>query len=64
MVTYSPRQEPDGRENPMEKVFGIYIRTTPERLWEAITDEGIRSRYQFGSRVSSDWTPGSRVEGA
>ncbi|MDQ1628375.1 MAG: hypothetical protein QOI54_2119 [Actinomycetota bacterium] len=46
----------------MEKVFEIYIRTTPERLWEAITDEGIRSRYQFGSRVSSDWTPGSRVE--
>src|SRR5436189_326460 len=25
-------------ENPMEKVFEIYIRTTPERLWEAITD--------------------------
>src|SRR6202049_1101422 len=24
-------------ENPMEKVFEIYIRTTPGRLWEAIT---------------------------
>jgi hypothetical protein len=25
-------------EQPMEKVFDIYIRSTPERLWEAITD--------------------------
>jgi uncharacterized protein YndB with AHSA1/START domain len=49
-------------ESPMEKVFEIYIRTTPERLWEAITDTEIRSRYNFGSRVSSEWTPGSRVE--
>src|SRR5271168_3187722 len=24
-------------EKPMEKIFEIYIRTTPERLWEAIT---------------------------
>jgi uncharacterized protein YndB with AHSA1/START domain/DNA-binding transcriptional ArsR family regulator len=49
-------------ENPMEKVFEIYIRTTPERLWEAITDTEIRSKYNFGARVTSDWTPGSRVE--
>ncbi|HEY5170880.1 MAG TPA: SRPBCC domain-containing protein [Acidimicrobiia bacterium] len=49
-------------EHPVEKVFEIYIRTTPERLWEAITDGEIRSKYQFGSRVSSDWTPGSRFE--
>src|ERR1700709_1002628 len=25
-------------ESPMEKVFEIYIRTTPELLWNAITD--------------------------
>jgi len=52
----------DRLEQPMEKVFEIYIRTTPERLWEAITDPEIRSKYNFGSRVSSDWTPGSRFE--
>jgi uncharacterized protein YndB with AHSA1/START domain len=46
----------------MEKVFEIYIRTTPEHLWEAITDPEIRSKYNFGARVSSDWTPGSRYE--
>jgi uncharacterized protein YndB with AHSA1/START domain len=44
----------------MEKVYEIYIRTTPERLWDAITDPEIRARYQFGGRVESDWTPGSR----
>jgi uncharacterized protein YndB with AHSA1/START domain len=44
----------------MEKIYEIYIRTTPERLWEAITDPEIRARYQFGGRVESDWTPGSR----
>src|SRR3954462_11495675 len=49
-------------ERPMEKVFEIYIRTTPDRLWEAITDGDIRSKYTFGARVDSDWTPGSRFE--
>ncbi len=52
----------DRLENPMEKVFEIYIRTNPERLWEAITDGDIRSKYHFGNRVSSDWTPGSGFE--
>jgi uncharacterized protein YndB with AHSA1/START domain len=46
-------------EQPMEKVFEIYIRTTPERLWEAITDPAIRAKYHFGSRIESDWADGS-----
>jgi uncharacterized protein YndB with AHSA1/START domain len=52
----------DLEEAVMEKVFEIYIKTTPERLWEAITDPEIRQRYSFGIRTSSDWTPGSRYE--
>ena len=40
-------------------VFEIYIKTTPERLWEAITDPELRSKYSFGVRVESDWAPGS-----
>jgi uncharacterized protein YndB with AHSA1/START domain len=46
----------------MEKVFEIYIKTTPERLWEAITDPELRSQYSFGVGVESDWTAGSRYE--
>jgi uncharacterized protein YndB with AHSA1/START domain len=49
-------------EKPMEKIFEIYIRTTPERLWQAIIDPEIRSKYNFGASVTSDWTPGSRLE--
>jgi uncharacterized protein YndB with AHSA1/START domain len=46
-------------EVPMEKVFEIYIKTTPERLWEAITDADMRSKYHFGTVTRSDWTTGS-----
>jgi uncharacterized protein YndB with AHSA1/START domain len=49
-------------EESMEKVFEIYIKTTPERLWEAITDPELRSNYNFGVGVASEWTPGSRYE--
>jgi uncharacterized protein YndB with AHSA1/START domain len=43
-------------------VFEIYIKTTPERLWEAITDPELRKQYSFGLCVVSDWTPGSTYE--
>jgi uncharacterized protein YndB with AHSA1/START domain len=46
-------------DRTMKKVFEIYIKTTPDRLWEAITDPEQRRRYNFGVGVESDWTPGS-----
>jgi uncharacterized protein YndB with AHSA1/START domain/DNA-binding transcriptional ArsR family regulator len=49
-------------EKTMEKVFEIYIRTTPERLWEAIVDPEIRAKYNFGAGAYSDWTPGAKIE--
>ena len=49
-------------ESTMERVFEIYIRTTPERLWEAITDPEIRAKYNFGAGVRCDWQPGSPLE--
>ena len=50
-------------DKTMEKVFEIYIKTTPERLWEAITNPEMRRKYNFGAGVESDWTPGSRYQG-
>ena len=47
-------------EDTMEKVFEIYIKTTPERLWQAITDPQLRAKYSFGVAVHSDWKPGSK----
>ncbi len=50
-------------DKTMMKVFEIYIKTTPERLWKAITDTEMRRKYTFGAVVTSDWTQGSRYEG-
>jgi uncharacterized protein YndB with AHSA1/START domain len=50
-------------ESTMEKVFEIYIKTTPERLWEAITSSEQRRKYWFGVGVESDWNVGSRYAG-
>lgn len=43
-------------------VFEIYIKTTPERLWEAITSEQMRKRYSFGVGTVSEWTEGSEYK--
>ncbi len=53
---------PDG--NGSMAVFEIYIKTTPERLWQAITDPKMRAKYTFGVEVHSDWTPGSPYVGS
>ena len=49
-------------EEQMEKIFEIYIKTTPERIWEAITDPAIRAKFQFGVSAQSDWREGSGYE--
>lgn len=49
----------DLEDRTMEKVYEIYIKTTPERLWEAITNPELRAKYNFGVGVQSDWTSGS-----
>ena len=43
-------------------VFETYIKTTPERLWKAITDPDMRAKYSFGVRTESNWTPGSKYK--
>jgi uncharacterized protein YndB with AHSA1/START domain len=46
----------------MEKpkfIYVTYIRTTPEKLWRALTDPEITPQYWFGVRSESDWTPGA-----
>jgi uncharacterized protein YndB with AHSA1/START domain len=36
-----------------------YIRTTPEKLWSALTDVEYMRQYWFGMRCESLWTAGS-----
>jgi uncharacterized protein YndB with AHSA1/START domain len=41
-------------------VYVTYIRTTPEKLWAALTDDvDFMKRYWFGTHCESQWTPGS-----
>ncbi len=49
--------------NGVLTVFEIYIKTTPERLWKAITDPEMRAKYNFGMQVESDWREGSDYKG-
>ncbi len=50
-------------EHPVDKpsfVYSTYIRTTPERLWQALTDPAFTERY-WGLTLESDWQAGSPV---
>ena len=42
-----------------EFVYTSYIETSPERLWQALTNGDFIERYWFGHRVTSDWKVGS-----
>ena len=41
-------------------VYTTYIRTTPERLWKALTDAAFTQRY-WGTTFQTDWKPGSTM---
>jgi uncharacterized protein YndB with AHSA1/START domain len=40
-------------------IYVTYIRTTPEKLWSALTDAELMQQYWFGVRCESRWTAGS-----
>ncbi len=43
-----------------EFVYVTYIETTPEKLWQALTDGNFTERYWFGYRVSLEQRTGGR----
>jgi uncharacterized protein YndB with AHSA1/START domain len=40
-------------------VYVTYIRTTPQKLWSALTDKEFMKQYWFGTQCESQWTAGS-----
>ncbi|GLS19462.1 ATPase [Labrys miyagiensis] len=40
-------------------VYVTYIRTTPEKLWTALTDAEFNKKFWFGTHQESSWKPGS-----
>jgi uncharacterized protein YndB with AHSA1/START domain len=45
----------------LKHVYEVFIRTTPEKLWQAITDPSFTKQYFYGSEVQSDFKTGSAV---
>jgi len=42
-----------------EFIYVTYIETTPEKVWEALTNSEFTRRYWFNTEVKSDWKVGS-----
>jgi uncharacterized protein YndB with AHSA1/START domain len=45
--------------NESRFVYVTYIRTTPEKLWQALTDPQMTRKYWFGFIQETDWKAGS-----
>jgi uncharacterized protein YndB with AHSA1/START domain len=41
-------------------VYVTYIRTTPQRLWDALTDKEFQKKYWFDMYQDSDWKKGAK----
>jgi len=54
------RQE-DPVMTPPRHVYEVYIRTTPQKIWEAITRPEMSRHYYYANDVESDWKVGSPV---
>lgn len=37
------------------------VATSPARVWAALTDPDLVAEYMFGTRIDTDWEPGSRI---
>jgi uncharacterized protein YndB with AHSA1/START domain len=44
-----------------EFVYVTYIKSTPEKLWDALTSSAFSRRYWFGTELQSDWKVGSSL---
>ena len=48
---------------PPQRIFEVlYIRSTPEAVWRALTDPDVTERYWTRTRIVSDWRVGSTIE--
>jgi len=53
----------EAKQSEMTKhVLEVYIKTTPERLWQALTEGSFTEKYFYGTRVESDWKPGATYQ--
>jgi uncharacterized protein YndB with AHSA1/START domain len=58
------KEQLEGRNDMAEKpdhVFAVYIRATPQQIWDAITKPEFTANYFFGSRVDTNGKTGSPI---
>jgi uncharacterized protein YndB with AHSA1/START domain len=48
-------------KEPLTFVYSTYIKTTPEKLWDALTSGDASEKYWSGFRIGSDWKVDSAV---
>ena len=48
----------DTATTTVTQIYRIYIETTPEKIWEAITTPEWSEKYYYGTRVDFDLNPG------
>ena len=46
---------------PPAHIYEVYIRATPDQIWQAITDPALSAQYFYGHAVESSWQPGAPV---
>jgi Uncharacterized conserved protein len=46
-------------QNTPIHVYETVIKSTPEQVWQALTDPELTQKYYFNCRVESDWQKGS-----
>lgn len=53
--------EASSMSTTIQHVYAILIRTTPEKLWQALTDGELTRQYYYQTRVESSWQPGAAI---
>jgi uncharacterized protein YndB with AHSA1/START domain/DNA-binding transcriptional ArsR family regulator len=63
LVQLKSRLEAPMSESASEKqVYTVFIRTTPQKLWQALTDGELTKKYFHGTTVKSSLKQGERIE--
>jgi uncharacterized protein YndB with AHSA1/START domain len=45
------------------QVYSVFVRATPEQVWDAITKPEFTSKYFYGSLIESTWEQGAAYAG-
>jgi len=51
--------DPDEKIVPPDLVYVTFIRSTPQKVWDALTQSVFTTQFFFGRSIESDWKQGS-----